>query len=466
MTEDIQAQLANRLAQLRARTQESMGFGYPSIASNQEMDMLAESVAAYAKPPEGYRHTKKAEKFDSKATLLGLCARLEELCPYHLMPNSWLGDVVPSKPRGETSIRDNIARLKKARRELSDYPKFDQTRKDLKDALRSDSEGYVEAMRTEMARLREEMQPTHARTLFLSDHEIEPVVQFAKAFVTAANEDRAKGNLRHLPQIDRVAKQTACYLSMLDYVNAVEKVVPDMRKDPNALWNYRTYDSQLSAASALFRSSDFKQAPTTARAVQEFNTQDSIIRNAHTAKEVKVASEHLKHLALDFIAGGVAMEEIERRDKAKAATKKGKAPNLDDAEDLPARKKDPKLFSRIEDAYTKDVAPIIAATRKVDIDTSLSPINYAHLPTKTNDMVFAARWAIQAQKLREIVSSKHAMLADPTIDTFHEASTYVGEIRAKGRLRPSRASGADVTENTTFVGRDAAPSSPTRGRSQ
>ncbi len=417
----------------RAREEHRRDFGYPETAGAKKLAEVGSDIDEYKKVSAVNTKSAKDLKIDRKRELLRLCKEIEQLCPYDVYANSWLGSLAPARPYGK-SIADYVQLLEAAREELKQHPEIGRERTELKRKLKAQSEEYVQGMRDEIHRLREELQPLHSSTLLLGDHRMEPIIQFAKAFVEAAKQDREMGDtgsLKHMKNMDRVARQTECYLAMLEYVEAVEALYPTMHSDPQAVWNHESYVQVLKAASAQFKSNDFKKYPTTASYAREFEIQDRIIQTSDDPEAIKKASEHLKHMALKAIAGGPS----DRRVLAKLSGSDGNP-------DHPHRDSDPKLFTQIKNAYEKDYeheSRKSAQTMKLQnsrraSESEVEETNWSQLPGRLNDLVYAARWAIEAQKLRDIVDKQHGMLADPTIST--EPSTYVGEAKPKGRGMP------------------------------
>lgn len=399
----------DKLAAALRRAAERQGAGYDNLALNsfaRELDSLMEDLRQHP-------HPHKTERHGRKGLVLGMLKDWEQL-----RPTNMVGDV--------STITPHMGALATQRREL-EFNGGDNH------VLRTQGDTTVDALAKTIAAAREAIQPKRPRTFHLGDVNTEKYRAFARAFAEAAKTDRTRGDLRGLPAISKLAEQANCYVRMLDYVEQVKQVADVMRSQPPSLWNDNRDEiaAGLAKASQAFLEGTRGQV-TTAEAVQRFRQEDARVKRAHSPDQIVKASEQLRDLALTFILGGPA--------------------------DMKGGNDKPKLLSRISDAYRQDYRRIHTAKKQWQRDARLGsfgeepaePVNPLTQPLKTLDYVYAARWALAADKLEAMVRSQDATLADPAIGTFAQPETTVTEIRPVRRERTQRAEAG--TEPSVKVG--------------
>ncbi|MFZ4540929.1 MAG: hypothetical protein ACOYNL_03840 [Rickettsiales bacterium] len=408
MSEEITRNLVNRLEQIRSGS-------HTQWYDNGKLDALYEQALSFKKLDK--RHQNRAYRIDAKQRLLEMVTDLIDGCPRDLMDAA-------GRPNAATAdtVRTAMAALAASRSlQAQDTAAPHEQREHARD-IKGHDMVHVETIHKALHDMREQIQLKRPRVKgrWLGDIKVENYTGFATSFVKAVHHDNAwrYGNqfLKTVPNIVQLARQTECYLAMLEYVHAVDEVVELMRMQPYSLWNDNQgkIEQLLNAASQKFINNIPYGQSTNLHAFNEFTHQNRIIRSATDVARVRDANEHLRSLAMRFISGGEGREG--------------------------SNKDEPKLFTRILNAYRKDLRQMKAVeakeNKKFEDARNLGEINEnaeyfdrTKYSGETTNHIYAARWANAAQHLEGLVKSYRHTLADPSIPTFVEASPHVGEVK-------------------------------------
>jgi hypothetical protein len=442
-TTPAHAALATRIARINARASLPATQHY----SNAEMDKLAVDIvrceALFQADPEtgDVPHRSKPEKIQPKHQILSLARALDHACPRSLMVNAQSGKIDDRAG----SIIAHIDALSVKRSDLDRYDADIASGRALAKnrparvcELRDASKPLVDAMAGEIRLLREGIQSKRTRTFSQKDNDPNLYRAFATSFVAAAKKDQTV--LNALPELQALANTTQCHLALLDYVDAVHEVAKEMKAKPASLWddNRNQIATTLAHAADKFRIATPEGKRTTPDIYDAFTREDDRIRRATSARDVEMACEHLKDIALTFIMGGPPNPERY---------------GLHPRKEVPAR---PKIFTRISQAYKQDTKRFVAEVKQREHDKQrgriseegLDPINPFTIPCGLMDHVYAARWVLAADRMEALIKKHQGMLADPAIDTVPAEEKpridAVSEVRLKGRVRRNTRPGKET----------------------